>query len=481
MEYVPVIGLEVHAQLLTKTKIFCGCSTEFGAEPNHHTCPVCLGMPGVLPVLNRAVVECAVRTGLALGCEVRRVSRWARKNYFYPDLPKGYQISQYELPVCENGTLAIDVAGGGGERKIRIKRSHMEEDAGTSVHGAGGGASLVDYNRAGVPLVEIVSEPDLASPDEASAYLKALRDVLVALGVCNGDMEKGSFRCDANVSVMPQGAKELGTRTELKNINSFKFVREALEYEIRRQIDVLQGGGEVVQETRLYDAERRRTDPMRSKEEAHDYRYFPDPDLLPLEVSQAWIEELRSALPELPRDRMLRFEEQYGLPRDDARALTVDVDPAVGAFFDQVATLYPDSKKLANWFKGELFRALKEGEARLDALALTPRAFAELLSLVDRGEVSSSGAKEVFAALLKEGGEPAEIVAARGLRQVSDAGAIEKAVDEVVAAHPDEAAKYRGGKTKLLGFFTGQVMKAMKGKGNPALVNALVQKKLGAP
>ncbi|HEY3452382.1 MAG TPA: Asp-tRNA(Asn)/Glu-tRNA(Gln) amidotransferase subunit GatB [Myxococcales bacterium] len=480
MEYVPVIGLEVHAQLLTKTKIFCGCSTAFGAEPNHHTCPVCLGMPGVLPVLNRKVVEFAVRTGLALGCEIRRVSRWARKNYFYPDLPKGYQISQYELPVCENGTLAIEV--GGGERSIRIKRIHMEEDAGKNIHGAGGGAaSLVDFNRAGVPLVEIVTEPDLASPEEASAYLKALRDVLVALGVCNGNMEEGSFRCDANISVMPKGSQVLGTRTELKNINSFRFVREALEYEIRRQIEVVQGGGKIVQETRLYDSEKKRTDSMRSKEEAHDYRYFPDPDLLPLEVSDAWIEEIRKGLPELPRDRMLRFEKQYGLPRDDARALTLDVDPAVGVLFDQVAALYSEPRKLANWFKGELFRAIKDGEAKLEALQLTPKAFADLLVLVDKGEVSGNTAKEIFGTLLKEGGEPAKIVEARGLKQVSDTGAIEKTVDEVIAAHPDEVAKYRGGKTKLLGFFTGQVMKAMKGKGNPAVVNELVQKKLGTP
>ncbi|MGC4123194.1 MAG: Asp-tRNA(Asn)/Glu-tRNA(Gln) amidotransferase subunit GatB [Myxococcales bacterium] len=481
MEFVPVIGLEVHAQLLTKTKIFCGCSTEFGAEPNHHTCPVCLGMPGVLPVLNRKVVEYAVKAGLALGCEVRRTSRWARKNYFYPDLPKGYQISQFELPICEHGTLTIDVPGA-GERSVRIKRIHMEEDAGKNIHGAGGGAaSLVDFNRAGVPLVEIVSEPDLGSPEEASAYLKALRDVLVALGVCNGDMEKGSFRCDANVSVMPKGSTVLGTRTELKNINSFKFVREAIEYEIRRQIEVIQGGGKIVQETRLYDSERRRTDSMRSKEEAHDYRYFPDPDLLPLEVSDAWIEELRKGLPELPRDRMLRLEKQYGLPRDDARALAVDVDPAVGVLFDQVSALYKDPKKLANWFKGELFRALKDGEAKLDALKLTPQSFAGLLTLVDRGELSGSSAKEVFATLLAEGGEPAKIVEAKGLKQVSDTGAIEKAVDEAIAAHPDEVAKYRAGKTKLLGFFTGQVMKAMKGKGNPAVVNELVQRKLGAP
>ncbi|MBI5542404.1 MAG: Asp-tRNA(Asn)/Glu-tRNA(Gln) amidotransferase subunit GatB [Deltaproteobacteria bacterium] len=483
MEYVPVIGLEVHAQLLTRSKIFCGCSTEFGAPPNHHTCPICLGMPGVLPVLNRRVVELAVRTGLALGCEIRALSQWARTNYFYPDLPKGYQISQYELPLCEHGTLPIDLPGGAGEKRVRIKRIHMEEDAGKNIHQAGGaaaGTSLVDFNRAGVPLVEIVSEPDLGSPEEASAYLKGLRDVLVTLGVCNGNMEQGSFRCDANVSVMPAGATELGTRTELKNINSFRFVREALDFEIKRQIEVLRSGGKVVQETRLYDPDARRTQSMRSKEEAHDYRYFPEPDLQPLRLDAGWMEEIRTGLPELPRDRMLRFERQYGLPREDAQALTCDVDPAVGVLFDEVMRRYGDAKKLANWFRGELFRALKDGEARLDELKLTSEAFAALLGLVDSAAISLNAAKEVFATLLKEGGDPAKIVEARGLRQVSDTQEIERVIDEVIAQHPDEATRYRSGKKQLLGFFTGQVMKAMKGKGNPVLVNQTLQRKLGS-
>ena len=477
MEFVPVIGLEVHAQLSTRTKIFCGCSAEFGAPPNHHTCPVCLGMPGVLPVLNRTVVELALKAGLALGCEIRPVSVWARKNYFYPDLPKGYQISQYDLPLCEHGSLVIDTSG--GEKRVRIKRIHMEEDAGKSIHQSSGGVSLVDFNRAGVPLAEIVSEPDLSSPEEASEYLKALRDLLAVLGVCSGNMEEGSFRCDANVSVMPKGAEKLGTRTELKNINSFKFVREALDHEIKRQIEIVSAGGAVEQETRLYDPETRRTRSMRSKEEAHDYRYFPEPDLLPLTVAPEWIDEVRRALPELPRARVERFERQYSLSREDAKGIGADAERAVGDFFEAVAAHYQDTRKIANWFRGELFRVLKEGGVPLSAFKLTSVAFAGLLALVDEGSISGNAAKEVFAQLLSQGGDPRAIVDAMGLRQVSDSGAIEKVVDEVIAKHPDEVARYRGGKKQLLAFFTGQVMKAMKGKGNPTMANELIRKKLG--
>jgi aspartyl-tRNA(Asn)/glutamyl-tRNA(Gln) amidotransferase subunit B len=477
MELVPVIGLEVHAQLSTRTKIFCGCSTAFGAPPNHHTCPVCLGMPGVLPVLSRSVVELALRAGLALGCEIRPVSQWARKNYFYPDLPKGYQISQYDLPLGEHGSLTIDTAA--GEKRVRVKRIHMEEDAGKNVHPPGAGSSLVDFNRAGVPLVEIVTEPDLGSPEEASGYLKALRDILMALGVCSGNMEEGSFRCDANVSVMERGAPKLGTRAELKNINSFRFVREALDFEIKRQVEIVGAGGAVEQETRLYDPEARCTRSMRSKEEAHDYRYFPEPDLLPLSVEPEWVERVRRALPELPRARRERFEHQYALSRDDAEAIAADTERAVGDLFEAVAAQYQDAKKLANWFRGELFRALKDGQARMEDLKLTPAAFAGLLALVDEGIVSGNAAKEVFAELLARGGDPRAILDAKGLRQVSDTAAIEKAVDEVIARHPDEVARYRGGKKQLLSFFTGQVMKAMKGKANPAMANELFKKKLG--
>ncbi|HCF62738.1 MAG TPA: Asp-tRNA(Asn)/Glu-tRNA(Gln) amidotransferase GatCAB subunit B [Myxococcales bacterium] len=477
MSYIPVIGLEVHAQLLTRTKIFCGCSTEFGAPPNHHTCPVCLGMPGVLPVLNRKVVELAVKAGLALRCEIRRTSVWARKNYFYPDLPKGYQISQYELPLCENGQLLVDTAG--GEERVRIKRIHMEEDAGKNIHETGSASSLVDFNRAGVPLVEIVTEPDLGSPEAASDYLKTLRDLLVSLGISGANMEEGGFRCDANVSVRPEGAKELGTRTELKNLNSFRFVRQALELEIARQIGVLEGGGRIVQETRLYDPGQGVTRAMRSKEEAHDYRYFPEPDLQPLVVEEAYVAEIDEALPELPRDRMKRFEAQYGLSREEARSLTFEVDRRIGELFEATAARYPDAKKLANWFRGELFRALNEGQASLDTLRLTPESFASLLALIDEGQISLNAAKEVFAELLARGGDPGTIVEARGLRQVSDTAALERVVDEVLAANPAEVERYRAGKKKLFGFFTGQVMRETKGKANPAVVNELLREKLG--
>jgi aspartyl-tRNA(Asn)/glutamyl-tRNA(Gln) amidotransferase subunit B len=387
-------------------------------------------------------------------------------------------FSSAQLPICENGHIAID-GDGGVEKKVRIRRIHMEEDAGKNIHETGGPSSLVDFNRAGVPLMEIVSEPDLSSPAEASEYLKALRDVLVSLGVSTGNMEEGSFRCDANVSVMPKGAKELGTRAELKNINSFKFVRQAIEYEIKRQIKVIEAGDRVVQETRLFDAAEGRTRSMRSKEEAHDYRYFPEPDLQPLVVEESLIEEIKKTIPELPRERLFRFKGQYGLSHDDAKLLVADVDRRVGEFFEACAAQYKDAKKLANWFKGELFRALKEGQAKIEALALTPGAFAALLTLLDKGEISGNAAKEVFNELLAKGGDPAKIVEAKGLRQVSDTGAIEKTVDEVIAAHPDEVARYKGGKTQLLGFFTGQVMRAMKGKGNPGIAGELLKKKLG--
>jgi len=474
-DFQPVIGLEVHAQLLTQSKIFCGCSTTFGAEPNRNTCPVCLGMPGVLPVLNQRVVEFAVRTGLALECTVKKTSIWSRKNYFYPDLPKGYQITQYDLPICEHGRLVIDTPQ--GEKVIRVRRIHMEEDAGKNVHDAGGGQSLVDLNRAGVPLLEIVSEPDLRDADEAVEYLKALRDVLVYLGVNDGNLEEGSFRCDANVSVMPKGTSTYGQRCELKNLNSFRFLKQAVDYEISRQVDVIESGGKVSQETRLWDVSKGVTRSMRSKEEAHDYRYFPEPDLPPLHVSDAAIDAAAKALPELPRAKLTRFISQYGLPAYDARILTAE--RPLADCFEACAAHYADAKKLSNWFLGELMRLLKEEGTLLSALRFTPAQLAELLRAVDLGTVSANAGKDVLGEMFRTGKAPADIIAEKGLAQVSDTGAIEAVVDDILAKNAGEVEKYRAGKKQVFGFFVGQVMRAMKGKGNPALVNDLLKKKLG--
>jgi aspartyl-tRNA(Asn)/glutamyl-tRNA(Gln) amidotransferase subunit B len=474
-DFQPVIGLEVHAQLLTASKIFCSCSTQFGAAPNANTCPVCLGLPGVLPVLNRRVVEFAVRAGLALECEIRRTSVWSRKNYFYPDLPKGYQISQYDLPICEHGKLTIDSAE--GERVVRIRRIHMEEDAGKNIHDPAGGDSLVDLNRAGVPLLEIVSEPDIRSAEEATEYLKALRDVLVYLGINDGNLEEGSFRCDANVSVMRQGATEYGTRAELKNINSFRFVRQAIDYEIARQVEVIESGGKVMQETRLWDVARGETRSMRSKEEAHDYRYFPEPDLPPLHVDDPLIDSARAGVPELPRAKLLRFKSQYGLPDYDAKLLVAD--RPLADFFEACAQRYSDFKKLSNWFLGELLRLLKDEGASVSSLRFMPAQFASLLQSVDRGVISNNAGKDVFAEMFRTGKDPQAIIGEKGLAQESDVGAIEAVVDEVLARNAGEVEKYRSGKKNVYGFFVGQVMKAMKGKGNPGIVNELLKKKLG--
>ncbi|GEL69605.1 Asp-tRNA(Asn)/Glu-tRNA(Gln) amidotransferase subunit GatB [Myxococcus virescens] len=474
-DFQPVIGLEVHAQLLTQSKIFCGCSTAFGAEPNRNTCPVCLGMPGVLPVLNQRVAEFAVRTGLALECTIRPTSVWSRKNYFYPDLPKGYQITQFDQPICEHGRLVIDTPQ--GEKAIRILRIHMEEDAGKSVHDAGGGQSLVDLNRAGVPLLEIVSQPDLRDADEAVEYLKAMRDVLVYLGVNDGNLEEGSFRCDANVSVMPKGSTTFGKRCELKNLNSFRFLKQAIEYEIARQVDVIESGGKVVQETRLWDVNKGVTRSMRSKEEAHDYRYFPEPDLPPLHVSAEAIDAAAKALPELPRAKLQRFTHQYGLPAYDARILTAE--RPLADYFEACAGYYKDYKKLSNWFLGELMRLLKEEGTPLSALRFTPAHLGELLGAVDQGRVSANAGKDVLGEMFRTGKAPADIIAEKGLAQVSDTGAIEAVVDDILAKNAGEIEKYRAGKKQVFGFFVGQVMRAMKGKGNPALVNELLKKKLG--
>jgi aspartyl-tRNA(Asn)/glutamyl-tRNA(Gln) amidotransferase subunit B len=476
-DFQPVIGLEVHAQLLTESKLFCGCSTTFGAEPNHQTCPVCLGMPGVLPVLNARVVEFATRTGLALGCTIKKTSVWSRKNYFYPDMPKGYQITQYDQPICEHGMLAVDTAA--GAREIRIRRIHMEEDAGKSVHDASEGESLVNLNRAGVPLLEIVSEPDLRNSDEAVDYLKALRDILVYLGVNDGNLEEGSFRCDANVSVMPKGASELGTRVELKNINSYRFLKAAIDHEIERQVEVIEKGGKVSQETRLWDVQREETRAMRSKEDAHDYRYFPEPDLTSLHLEEKFIEDVRQTLPELPRAKLKRFMSQYGLPEYDARILSGE--KALADFYEACAADYKDYKKLSNWFLGELLRLLKEQSEtlRVDQLKFSAKQFANLLSAIDASTISANAGKDVLGEMFRSGKDPQTVITEKGLAQVTDVGAIEAIVDEILAANADQAEKYRAGKKQVFGFFVGQVMKAMKGKGNPTLVNELLKRKLG--
>ncbi len=479
-DFQVVIGLEVHAQLLTRTKIFCGCSTEFGGAPNSHVCPICLGMPGVLPALNQRVVELAVRTGLALGCDVQPVSVFSRKNYFYPDLPKGYQISQFELPICLGGGLTVTVDG--REKLIRLTRIHMEEDAGKNLHEvAADGGSGVDLNRAGVPLLEIVSEPDLRSADEAVEYLKALRAILVALGVNDGNLEEGSFRCDANVSVMRTGATEYGTRAEIKNLNSFRFLKQAVDYEVRRQVALVEAGEKVVQETRLYDPARGETRSMRSKEEAHDYRYFPEPDLPPVRVDAALVARVRATLPELPRARAARYQQALGLSAQDAGVLVGDA--GLADFFDAALAARGGgaeaAKKVANWTIGELSRLMNETGLQPSAWRLTPAGLAEVLGLLEAGTVNAAAAKLLVEELFRHGGDPGALVKSRGLAQVSDAGAIEAAVDAVLAANPAEVERHRGGAKDLTGFFVGQVMKALKGQGHPGLVNATLKRKLG--
>jgi len=476
MTFESVIGLEVHAQLKTRTKIFCGCSTAFGAPPNQHTCPVCLGMPGVLPVLNRQVVEYTLRMALATHCEIAPFSRFARKNYFYPDLPKGYQISQYELPISRNGH--VDITLDGTTRRIGINRIHMEEDAGKLNHDPDRPVSLVDFNRTGVPLIEIVSEPDLRSPEEAGAYLRKLRAILRYLDICDGNMEEGSFRCDANVSIRPQGSTELGTRTELKNLNSFRFVEKALHYEISRQKELTADGGQVIQETRLWDADRNRSTSMRGKEEAHDYRYFPDPDLLPLSIDEAWVSRVRSELPELPDEKRDRYREAFGLSDYDADMLTGSRE--VAEYFEACLGHFMAPKAAANWIMGELMGLLKAGGMTIDQSPVSPQHLAQLLKLLDEGVISGKIAKTVFEETARTGTPPATIIEAQGLVQVSDSAAIETVVAQVLDDFPDEVAAYRGGKTKLIGFFVGQVMKATQGKANPKLANQILRKQLDA-
>lgn len=473
-DYEVVIGLEVHAQLKTKSKIFCSCSTQFGAGPNENTCPVCTGMPGMLPVLNARAVEYAVKMAMAVDCTVNRRSLFARKNYFYPDLPMGYQISQFELPVAEHGHIVIHTEK--GEKRIGITRIHMENDAGKNIHSATDNASYVDLNRAGVPLIEIVSEPDMRSAEEAVAYLKSLRAILVYLGICDGNLEEGSFRCDANVSIRPRGQEEFGTRAELKNMNSFRNIQRAIEYEVERQIDLVEDGEQVVQETRLFDTAKGVTRSMRGKEEAHDYRYFPDPDLLPLIIEEEQMVKWRGELPELPEARCRRFQEGLGLPGYDALVLTAEKE--VADYFETALATYNEPKKISNWVMGEVMRELNDRGATLAECKLRAHDLARLVKLVDDGVVSGTIAKSVFKELFESGGDPEAYVKAKGLVQISDTSAIEGLVDEVLAENPSEVERYKGGDKKLTGFFVGQVMKKSKGKANPGLVNQLLAKKM---
>ena len=473
--YEVVIGVEVHAQLRTKSKMFCGCSTAFGRSPNSQTCPVCLGLPGSLPVINKAAVEMAVRAGLALNCTIGAENRFARKNYFYPDLPKGYQISQYEAPICEHGWMEIAV--GGTTKRVRIRRAHLEEDAGKNLHGASSGRSLVDLNRAGTPLLEIVTEPDMRSADEAVAYLKNLRDILMYLEVCDGNMEEGSFRCEPNLSLRPAGQQELGVKVELKNINSFKFVKDALEHEIKRQTKVLTEGGCVKQETRLWNLDRGETAVMRSKEEAHDYRYFPDPDLVPLKLEREWVDAFRADLPELPAVRTRRFLEEYGLPDYDAGVLTATRD--VGEYFEASVKLFPQPKTVSNWVMGELTRELNNTGVAIGASPVSPEQLATLLRMVEQGTVSLKVARDIFPEMYRTGKAPEQIVQEKGLTQVSDEGALSQVIDDVLAKNPAQVAQFKQGKQQVLGFLVGQVMKSSGGKANPGKVNELLKHKLG--
>lgn len=475
-KYEVVIGLEVHAQLKTKSKIFAPDGTEFGKEPNTETCPITLGMPGVLPVLNKECVNMGIKTGLALNCEIPSRCKFDRKQYFYPDLPKGYQISQYDEPICVNGY--IDIKG----KRIGITRAHLEEDAGKLVHAgsaggiAGSSYSLVDLNRAGTPLLEIVSEPDMRSSDEARAYMEELRNIVRYIGVCDGNLEEGSMRCDANISIMPKGSKEFGTRAEIKNVNSFSALQRAIEYEIDRQIEIVEEGGEVVQETRLWDDNFRETKSMRGKEDAHDYRYFPEPDLMPLEISREWVDEIRTSLPELPEAKRQRYM-SLGLSEYDASVIVEQMGLAL--FFDKVLELGATPKIAVNFIMGEIAAYLKEEHIEISDTKLTPENLAELISLIEKKTISNNIGKQIIIDMMKDGTKASEIVEKRGLSQISDEGAIKEICQKVVDSNPDNVEKYKSGKTQLLGFFVGQVMKETKGRANPKVVNDLMKEILG--
>ena len=475
MQFESVIGLEIHIQLATESKIFCGCSTEFGKPPNTNTCPVCLGLPGALPVLNRQVPELAAKLGLALNCEIRPDSQFARKNYFYPDLPKAYQISQFDRPICENGWLDIQTESRGKSR-IGITRIHMEEDAGKLVHEDAGTESMVDLNRAGVPLLEIVSEPDIRSAEEAKAYMEKIHAIATTIGVSDGDMEKGHLRCDANVSLRPEGQKEFGTRTETKNLNSFRFVQHAIDYEIERQSEEILDGVTIVQETRLWDTDRKVTFSMRSKEEADEYRYFPDPDLPLAKLSPELIETLRKKLPELPDAKKQRFMEKYGLNDYDAGVLTASQE--LSEYFEKVLADGAVPKIACNWITGDLTRVMNESGKTLIEINLSPKNLANLTILIDQGEISSKIAKKVFAEMLDSGETPNTIIEEKGLKQITDEKELGRIVEELLASNPQQVKQYREGKTKVIGFFVGQMMKQTQGKGDPAVINRLLKEKL---
>lgn len=478
MKYEAVIGLEVHTELQTTTKIFCSCRTSFGADPNTNVCPVCLGLPGVLPVLNKKVLEYAVRAGLALNCEISRFSKFDRKNYYYPDLPKNFQTSQFDLPICEHGYLDVEVDG--EKRRIRITRAHMEEDAGKLVHHGtsitDSDYSLVDYNRTGTPLLEIVSEPDMRSAKEAVAYMEKMRAILQYVGISDCRMEEGSLRCDANVSVRPVGQKELGTKTEIKNINSFKGVERAIEYEAMRQAELLEDGGKVVQETRTWDEKEGVTKSMRTKEEANDYRYFPEPDLVPFTVSDEYIENIRKSLPELPDARKERYMKEFGLSSEDAVFMTND--KATADYFEAAVAAGADPKAAVNWLMGEFASQLSNDGIEIDKAPVSAENLAALLKLISKGTISGKIAKKVFATMWKKGGNPDDIVKAQGLVQISDTAELSKLVDEVVGNNPKAVEDFKAGKKKAVGALVGQIMKATKGKANPRVINELLNKKL---
>lgn len=474
MAYEPVIGLEVHAQLLTKAKIFCSCSTQFGAEPNSHACPVCMGMPGVLPVLNRKVVEFTMKMAMATHCRINASCNFARKNYFYPDLPKGYQISQYAQPLSEYGYVDIELDG--GKKRIGITRIHMEEDAGKLLHDEHLPSSYVDLNRTGVPLIEIVSEPDMRSAEEAAAYLKRLHEILVYLEICDGNMEEGSFRCDANVSLRPKGETAFGTRAELKNMNSFRNVQRALEYEIKRQQSILENGQKIIQETRLWDDAQGVTQSMRGKEEAHDYRYFPDPDLVPIVIDNEWIEAVKKSLPELPLEKRERFVRDYQIPPYDAGVLTSS--RALADYFEEVARLSGKPKIASNWVMGDILRFLNEDKRDIKECPILPRSLAEMILIIEAGTISGKMAKDIIVEMYRTGKPPKTIIEEKGMVQITDEAALEKTIAGVIAANPTQIEQYRAGKEKLFGYFVGQVMKATEGKANPQLINELLKKML---